>query len=40
MDKKVEKSKKGVPFKVESSCAFQELEKSMREMESRFEDFF
>ncbi|MGB5224599.1 MAG: Hsp20/alpha crystallin family protein [Arenicellales bacterium] len=40
MSKKLEKSKKDVPVKVESSGAFQELEKRMREMETRFEDFF
>ena len=40
MSKKDEKQKKDVAVKVESSGPFQELEKRMRDMESRFEDFF
>jgi HSP20 family protein len=40
MKKKVEKTKSGVPVKAESSGTFWELEKRMRDMESRFEDFF
>ena len=40
MDKKVENTKSDVPVKAESSGTFWELEKRMRDMESRFEDFF
>jgi HSP20 family protein len=40
MNKKVVKKKKAVPAKTESSGPFQELEKRMHEMETRFEDFF
>jgi HSP20 family protein len=40
MSKKDENQKKDVPAKVESSGTFQELEKRMHDMESRFEDFF
>lgn len=40
MSKKDENQKKDVPAKVESSGPFQELEKRMHDMESRFEDFF
>jgi HSP20 family protein len=40
MNKKVVKKKKNVPAKVEPFAPFQELEKRMHEMESRFEDLF
>jgi HSP20 family protein len=40
MSKKVVKTKKDAPVKIESSGPFQELEKRMHDMESRFEDFF
>lgn len=40
MSKKSEKAKNDLPVKVESSSTFKELEKRMRDMESRFEDFF
>ena len=40
MNKKVVKKKRNVPAKMEPVGPFQELENRMREMESRFEDFF
>jgi len=40
MSKKAKKTKEAVPAKIEQTGPFQEMEKRLKEIEKRFEDFF